>query len=339
MSEKIRGYAATAPGAKLQPFEFDPGPLGDDQVEINVSHCGVCHSDLSMIDNEWGMSAYPQVPGHEVVGTIGAVGANVKHLQPGRRVGLGWYSASCLACHQCMTGDHNLCLQSEQTIIHRHGGFANRVRCQATWAVPLSDNIPAAKAGPLFCGGITVFNPMVQFGVKATDRVGVVGIGGLGHLALQFLNKWGCEVYAFSSSASKDAEEKQLGAHHIVNSRDADQLKKIAGSLDFVIVTMNVPLEWGLYLQTLAPRGRLHFVGAVASPLGVTPVELLVGQKTISGTPMGSPATLTTMLDFCARHNIAPITEDFPMSRVNDGLDRLRSGQARYRIVLTNDIK
>jgi uncharacterized zinc-type alcohol dehydrogenase-like protein len=175
--------------------------------------------------------------------------------------------------------------------------------------------------------------------VKATDRVGVVGIGGLGHLALQFLNKWGCEVYAFTSSASKEAEARQLGAHHVVNSREADQLKKIAGSLDFIIVTVNVPLDWGLYLQTLAPRGRLHFVGAVPNPLAVTPVELLSGQKTISGTPLGSPATLGTMLDFCARHDIAPVTEDFPMSRVNEGLDRLRSGKARYRIVLTNDIK
>src|SRR5271154_4260412 len=126
MSEKIRGYAATAKGGKLQPFEFDPGPLGDDQVEIRVSHCGVCHSDLSMIDNEWGMSAYPLLPGHEGVGTIGAVGAQVKHLQPGQRVGLGWFSGSCLVCHQCMTGDHNLCRQSQQTMIGRHGGFADR---------------------------------------------------------------------------------------------------------------------------------------------------------------------------------------------------------------------
>ena len=339
MSDKIKAFAATGKGGKLQPFEFDPGPLGDDQVEIKVSHCGVCHSDLSMIDNEWGLSAYPQVPGHEVVGTIGEVGAHVKHLKPGQRVGLGWFSASCMVCQQCMSGDHNLCRTAEQTIIHRHGGFADRVRCNAAWAVPLSDAIPAAKAGPLFCGGITVFNPMVQFGVKATDRVGVVGIGGLGHLALQFLNKWGCEVYAFSSTDSKDAEAKKMGAHQVIHSRAAEQLKKIAGSLDYIIVTVAVPLEWSLYLKALKPKGRLHFVGAVASPLSVLPVELLGGQYTISGTPMGSPAVLSTMLDFCARHNIAPVTEDFPMSRVNDGLDRLRSGKARYRVVLTNDLK
>lgn len=339
MSAKIRGYAATAKGGKLQPFEYDPGPLGDDQVEIQVSHCGICHSDLSMIDNEWGISAYPLVPGHEVVGTISAVGAHVRHLQPGLRVGLGWFSSSCMVCHECMTGNHNLCRQAEQTMIGRYGGFAERVRCRAAWAVPLSAEIAVTKAGPLFCGGITVFNPLTQFGVKATDRVGVVGIGGLGHLALQFLNKWGCEVFAFTSSASKDAEAKQLGAHRVVHSNDAEQLKKIAGVLDFVIVATNAALDWSLYLKTLSPKGRLHFVGAVASPLQVTPVELLGGQSTISGTPLGSPATMTTMLDFCARHAIAPVIEEFPFSRINEGLDRLRSGKARYRVVLTNDIK
>jgi uncharacterized zinc-type alcohol dehydrogenase-like protein len=339
MSEKFKAYAATARGGKLEPFEFDPGPLGDDQVEIAVSHCGICHSDLSMLDNEWGMTAYPFVPGHEIVGTIAAVGPHVKHLQVGRRIGLGWFSGSCMYCQPCLHGDHNLCPNSESTMIHRHGGFANRVRCHAVWAVPIDDLVPAAKAGPLFCGGITVFNPIVQFDVKSTDRVGVVGIGGLGHLALQFLNKWGCEVFAFTSNSSKEAEARKLGAHQVVNSTDAGQLKKIAGSLNFIIVAVNVPLDWAAYLSCLTPKGRLHFVGAVSAPISVGAFDLLAGQKTVSGSPLGSPATMATMLDFCARHNIAPVTEEFPMSRVNEGMDRLRSGKARYRIVLINDIK
>jgi uncharacterized zinc-type alcohol dehydrogenase-like protein len=339
MSAKIKAYAAPAKGAKLEPFEFDPGPLRDDQVEIKVAYCGICHSDLSLIDNDWGVTAYPLVPGHEAVGTITEVGAHVKHLRPGQSVGLGWYSSSCMFCPQCMSGNHNLCLTVEPTIIGRHGGFADRVRCQAAWAVPLPEKIPQAKAGPLFCAGITVFNPMTQFGIKPTDRVGVIGIGGLGHLALQFLNKWGCEVLAFTSSDSKQDEAIKLGAHATVNSRDPAQLKKIAGSLDFVISTVNVGLEWSQYLNTLAPKGRLHFVGAVVAPLGVTPVELLGGQKSISGSPLGSPATVAKMLEFCARHQIAPVTENFPMSRVNEALEHLRAGKARYRIVLANDFK
>jgi uncharacterized zinc-type alcohol dehydrogenase-like protein len=338
MSENIKSYAALSKGAKLQPFEFDPGPLGDDQVEIKVAYCGICHSDLSMIENDWGISAYPLVPGHEAVGTIAAVGKQVKHLRPGQTVGLGWYSQSCLYCPQCMGGNHNLCPTVQPTIIGHHGGFADRVRCQAAWAVPLPEKIALAKAGPLFCAGITVFNPMTQFGVKPTDRVGVIGIGGLGHLALQFLNKWGCEVFAFTSSDSKQAEAIKLGAHATVNSRDAAQLKKVAGSLDFVISTVNAGMDWSMYLNTLAPKGRLHFVGAALSPLGVTPVELLGGQKSISGSPLGSPATVMKMLEFCARHQIEAVTESFPLSRVNEALEHLRSGKARYRIVLTNDL-
>jgi uncharacterized zinc-type alcohol dehydrogenase-like protein len=338
MSAKIKAYAAPAKGAKLQPFEFDPGPLRDDQVEIKVAYCGICHSDLSMVDNDWGISAYPLVPGHEAVGTITAVGAQVKHLKPGQAAGLGWYSNSCMFCPQCMGGNHNLCPTAEATIIGRYGGFADRVRCQAAWAVPLPEKIATAKAGPLFCAGVTVFNPITQFGVEATNRVAVIGIGGLGHLALQFLNKWGCEVYAFTSSDAKQSEALKLGAHVAVNSLDPEQLKKITGSLDFVISTVNVALDWGLYLKTLAPKGRLHFVGAAVSPLGVTPVDLLPGQKSISGSPLGSPATVAKMLDFCARHQIAPVTENFPMSRVNEALEHLRSGKARYRIVLSNDL-
>ena len=339
MSDNIKAYAAPAKGAKLQPYEFDPGPLRDDQVEIKVAFCGICHSDLSMIDNDFGWSAYPLVPGHEAVGTITAVGASVKHLKPGQTAGLGWYSNSCMFCPQCMSGNHNLCPTVESTIIGRPGGFADRVRCQAAWAVPLPEKLEPAKAGPLFCAGVTVFNPMTQFGVKPTDRVGVIGIGGLGHLALQFLNKWGCQVYAFTSSDSKKDEALKLGAHATVNSRDPAQLKKVAGSLDFVISTVNVGLDWSLYLNTLAPKGRLHFVGVALAPLGIMPVELLGGQKSISGSPLGSPATVTKMLEFCARHQIAPVTETFPMSQVNEALEHLRAGQARYRIVLVNDLQ
>lgn len=339
MSTKIKAYAAAAKGEKIKLMEYDPGTLRDDQVEIAVKYCGICHSDLAMLENQWGMTAYPFVGGHEVVGEIVAMGDHVKAITVGKRVGLGWYAGSCMACHQCMSGDHNLCLTVEPTIIHRHGGFADRVRCHWAWAVPLPENVDFTKAGPLFCGGITVFNPMTQFGVKPTDRVGVIGIGGLGHLALQFLNKWGCEVYAFTTSESKRDEAKKLGAHQVVNSKDAAQVKKIEKSLDFLLVTADAAMNWGPFLGTLAPKGRLHFVGAVAEPMGIAPFQLLGSQNSISGSPLGSPATTGLMLDFCGRHGIAPVTENFKMSQINEAFDHLRSGKARYRIVLENDIK
>ena len=338
MSTTFKAYAVTAQGKPLTPFEYNPGPLGDEQVEIKVSHCGICHSDLSMINNEWGMSAFPFVPGHEVVGTIAAAGSHVKRVKVGDRVGLGWYSRSCLSCPQCLSGDHNLCPNNEQTMVGRHGGFADRVRCHWLWATPLPAAVDPVKAGPLFCGGITVFNPIVQCGVQPTQRVGVIGIGGLGHMALQFLNKWGCEVIAFTSSDSKRQDALNFGAHDTVNSRDSAQMQKLAGSLDFILVTANVTLDWATIIATLAPKGRLHIVGAVPEPIPVVAFTLLAGQKTVSGSPLGSPATTTKMLAFCARHGIAPTIEKFPMSKVNEALEHLRAGKARYRIVLENDI-
>ena len=188
----------------------------------------------------------------------------------------------------------------------------------------------------MFCGGITVFAPILDCGVRPTDRVGVVGIGGLGHLALQFLNKWGCEVTAFSSSPSKAAEARQLGAHHVVSSRDRAAIQALAGSLDFLLVTTNVPLEWDAYLAALAPDGRLHVVGAVLEPIPVAAFSLIGGRKSLSGSPLGSPATVGLMLEFCARHGIRPVTEHFAMEQVNEALDHLRAGRARHRVVLTN---
>jgi uncharacterized zinc-type alcohol dehydrogenase-like protein len=333
-----RAWAAFDKGGTLQPFGFDPGDLRPDQVEIAVEYCGICHSDLSMLDNDWGQSKFPLVPGHEVVGRVVATGDHVPgSLKIGDRVGLGWFSESCMHCDQCLGGDHNLCPTAEQTIVARHGGFADKVRCHWAWATPIPAALDAAKVGPLFCGGITVFNPIVQCGVKPTDRVGVIGLGGLGHLALQFLDKWGCEVTAFSSNPAKTDELRQLGADEIVNSRDSTALAKVAGKFDFILSTVNVPLDWNAYLSALAPKGRLHTVGAVLEPIPVPAFTLIMAQRAISGSPLGSPATTRGMIDFCARHAIAPVTEFFPMSQVNDALQHLRDGKARYRIVLQAD--
>jgi uncharacterized zinc-type alcohol dehydrogenase-like protein len=335
MADTFHAWAAPKAGAPLEAFEFEPQPLGPEDVEIVVESCGICHSDLSMIDNEWGQSTYPLVAGHEIVGVIDRAGDHVKGVQPGDRVGLGWFARSCMSCRPCLSGHHNLCGEVEQTIVGRHGGFADRVRCHWSWAVPIPDGVDPAKAGPLFCGGTTVFGPIAHFGVRPTDRVGVVGIGGLGHLALQFLDKWGCHVTAFTSSDSKIDEARRLGADAVVNSRDDDAMKSIAGSLDFLLVTVNVPLNWESYLSALRPDGRLHFVGAVLEPIAVQAFSLIAQRKTISGSPLGSPATVADMLEFCARHEISPQTEHYSFAEINEALDHLRAGKARYRVILS----
>ena len=339
MTTRIRAYAAPAPNDALVPFDYDPGVLGDEQVEIAVSHCGICHSDLSMLGNEWGNSTFPLVAGHEIIGTVTALGDHTKGLRVGQRVGLGWYSGSCLHCQQCMAGHQNLCATADQTIVGRHGGFAERVRCHWSWAIPLPDKLDPASSGPLFCGGLTVFAPIVDFGVRPTDRVGVVGIGGLGHMAVKFLRAWGCEVTAFTSSASKADEARGFGAHNVVATGDRKALRTLAGSLDFILVTVNVTLDWNALLGALAPNGRLHFVGAVLEPVPVPAFALIGGHKSVSGSPLGSPATATAMLEFCARHRISPQVEMFPMARINDALEHLRAGKARYRVVLENDFR
>jgi uncharacterized zinc-type alcohol dehydrogenase-like protein len=336
--DKIQAYAALAAKSELTPFAYDPGPIGPNQVEIAVDACGICHSDVSMLHNEWGASTYPLVPGHEIVGKVIAVGERVSSLTVGQTVGLGWYSQSCMTCRTCMTGDHNLCAKVESTIVGRHGGFADRVRADAAWVLPLPDGLTVESAGPLFCGGVTVFNPIVQFDVRPTHRVGVIGIGGLGHMALQFLNKWGCEVIAFTSD-SKREEAIKLGAHHAVNSRDKESFSKWKGMLDFILVTANVTLDWLAYIETLAPRGRLHFVGLVPEPVPVSIFPMMVAQKQLSASPLGSPITTATLLDFCARHRIGPVVETFPMSEVNKAIKHMESGNARYRIVLKNDFQ
>jgi uncharacterized zinc-type alcohol dehydrogenase-like protein len=335
---QFHAYAATSPKGLLEPFSFEAGELGPEEVEIKVTHCGICHSDLSMLDNEWGMSAYPFVPGHEVTGTIVALGEQAKGLKIGQRVGVGWSAFSCLSCPQCVAGDHNLCATTQGTIVGRHGGFADRLRVQWVWARPLPDKLELEKTGPLLCGGVTVFAPLFVHNILPTARVGVIGIGGLGHMALQFANKWGCEVHAFTTSDSKEAEAKKLGAHFVHNTKNADALKKLAGSLDLIISTINVPIDVPGLLGALAPEGRLHVVGAMLEPMSVPALGLIFGQKSISGSPTGSPNTLDAMLDFSARHGVAPVIETFPMSKVNEALEHLRSGKARYRIVLTNDL-
>jgi alcohol/geraniol dehydrogenase (NADP+) len=331
----VTAYAAKAPKSKLQKFTYELPKIGDEQVDIKVVYCGLCHSDISMLNNEWGMTQYPLVPGHEIVGEVIRTGNGVKGIKVGDKVGMGWFSESCMHCAQCMDGKHHFCNNAEQTIVGRHGGFADVVRSHWSWAIPLPKNMDMAKAGPLLCGGITVFTPIIA-SVKPTDKVGVIGIGGLGHMAIKFLKHWGCEVVAFSSNKSKQDEIKNMGATRVIDSTDASALQGIRGHLNFILSTVNVPLDWDTYIDCLALKGELHTVGVVLEPMSIPAFSLINGEKKVSGSPSAGPALIKTMLDFCVRHNIYPTVEEFPMEQVNEAIKYLKEGKARYRIVLKN---
>ena len=332
----VDAWVAPAARQKLVRQQIDLGPLGEEDVEVEVEHCGLCHSDLSVLNDEWGISRFPAVLGHEVTGRVTAVGPAAKGRKVGEWVGIGWMSGSCMHCRHCLSGDQHLCLQAEPTIVGRRGGFARRVRSHWAFAIPLPERINFAEAGPLLCAGITVFNPLAMY-AKPTSRVGIVGIGGLGHLGVKFAAAYGCEVTAFTASAGKFDEARRLGAHQAVSTGDAAALKQLAGTLDLLIVTVNVSLDWGALIGTLAPNGRMHVVGLVAEPIPVAAAPMIFGQKSVSGSPVGSLVAIGTMLEFAARHSVTPQTEHLPMSRVNEGFERLAAGKARYRIVLDAD--
>ena len=334
-----RTYQAWIAKAPKQPMvleSVDLGPLGAEDVEVAVEYCGLCHSDLSVLNNDWGISEYPAILGHEVIGRVTAMGPNAKGLKVGQRVGVGWNSGSDMSCPQCLAGNHHLCPQVQATIIGHRGGFATHIRAHWAWTIPLPENLNLADAGPLLCGGITVFAPLAMY-AKPTDRVGIIGIGGLGHMAVKFAAAYGCDVTAFTSNERKFDEARGFGANHVVSSRDSAAIKKLGAKFDLLISTVNATLDWDAMIGTLAPNGRLHVVGIVPEPIPVAAFSLIGKQRSVSGSPSGSPAATRTMLDFAARHNIAPQTEHYPMGKINEAFARLESGQARYRIVLDAD--
>jgi uncharacterized zinc-type alcohol dehydrogenase-like protein len=335
MSE-IHGLGVHAAGAQLLPYKYDPGVLDANEVEIKISHCGVCHSDVHLIDNDWGMSKYPFVPGHEIVGTVVAVGSGVKDRSVGERVGVGWQADSCGICEWCRQGDEHLCAKSQPTCVGRNGGFADKIRVNSRFAIPVPAALESENAAPLMCGGITVYSPIRNHGVRPSSRVGIIGIGGLGHLGIQFAKAFGAEVTAFSTSKEKEAEALKMGSHNFVNTRDTGALKKMAGSFDLLLSTVSADQDWQAYVTALRPKGTLCIVGASPSPIQAQAFALIGGQKAVSGSNTGSPRDLFEMLDVAGRHGVKAITERFAMSKANDAVARVKKSQVRYRAVLAN---
>jgi uncharacterized zinc-type alcohol dehydrogenase-like protein len=332
---QIHAFAAPSAKSPLAPHAYEPPPLAPDDIEIAISHCGICHSDLHLIDNDWATSTYPLVPGHEIVGTVAAVGSGSHHTV-GARVGVGWQRSACLACELCFRGEENLCAKQQATCVGHPGGFADRIRVDGRFAFAIPEGLESAVAAPLLCGGVTVFSPIARFGVSATWSVGVIGIGGLGHLALRFLRAFGCEVTAFSSSPGKREELLRLGADEVAGSTDAREIRKHVGRLDLLLCTVPARLDWTSYLQTLRPNGILCIVGAPPGILQLPASLLLSGQRSICGSDIGSRSMITEMLAFAARHKIGAQIETAPLAEAQSAVEKVRKNSVRYRMVLSN---
>ncbi len=332
-SGPILAYAAPGPNEPLEPFEYDPAPLGPFDVELEISHCGICHSDLHLIDNDWPVASYPLVAGHEIVGYIRSCGEEVAAVERGQRVGVGWQCGSCLDCEWCLRGLENCCAERERTCVGRHGGFAHRIRLDSRFVFPIPDALSSESAAPLFCAGLTVFSPLRRLAAP-TAHVGVLGIGGLGHLALQFASAMGCAVTALSHSPKKREEARVLGADHFIDIGDEDAFERMERSLDLILSTTTAKLNWRRYLRLLRPMGELVFIGGSSGALDIPGGALISGQRRLSGSAIGGRATMRQMLAFAVRHGIAPVTETAPIAEINDALDRVRAGEVRYRMVL-----
>ena len=327
--------AALAAKQPLVPHQYEPAALRPHDVELEITHCGICHSDLHLIDNDWSSSTYPLVPGHEIVGTVTSAGGECA-IPIGQRVGIGWQRSACFDCEQCRAGHENLCPRQQATCVGHMGGFARRIRIDGRFAFPLPAMLDSAAAAPLLCAGVTVFAPLRRWHVGARSRVGVIGIGGLGHLALRFLRAMGCEATAFTSSPDKRETALELGARRVVCSTSPREIRSVAGQLDFLLCTAPARIDWISYLETLKPNGVLCLVGAPAGLVQFPAAQLLSSQRVICGSDIGSPAAIREMLAFAAEHGIGAQVETAPMADVNAAIQRVRENRVRYRMVLTN---
>jgi len=333
---EITGWAAHAAGAELSAYKYTVQELGADEVEVKISHCGVCHSDVHLIDNDWGISRYPFVPGHEIVGKVTAVGSGVRDRKVGERVGIGWQADSCGVCEWCRTGQEHLCAKAQPTCVGRNGGYAGAIRVNSRFAIPVPEALESENVAPLLCGGITVYSPLRNWLARPSSRVAVVGIGGLGHMGVQFARAFGCEVTAFSTSVDKESEARSLGAHHFINTRDNGAVKKLAGSFDLILSTVSADQDFQGLVGALRPKGTLVVLGVPPTPLQIAGFSLIAGQKAIAGSPTGSPGDLHEMLDVAARHGVKAMTESFAMKDCNVAIAKVKKNQVRYRAVLKN---
>ena len=333
-SSIVEAFATRAVGQPLEPFVYESPELGDCDVRVAVSHCGLCHTDIQAIDDYYGITTYPFVPGHEIVGHISAAGRAVSGLKEGDRVGIGWQGRSCMHCEWCLRGEEQLCMDIVNSATwHPYGGFSSSVTVDNRFAYPLPDSMPSELAAVLMCAGIAVYSPLRSLSRLPSQRIGILGVGGLGHLAIQFAHALGHEVTAISFSSDKEQRALALGADHFLLAEPA-VLKQVTYHFDLLLCTAPGKINWEPVLMTLKKNGRLILLGFPDVTLNST--DLVAHQLSITGSFLGNRAGFRDMLAFVQAHPVTAEVEVMPMSRVNEAIQRVRENKARYRIVLTN---
>ncbi len=327
-----------AKGQTLERFAYEPPKLKDHEVRVSVTHCGICYSDVQAINDDYGITKYPFVPGHEIVGIVSDVGPAVPGVKEGARVGIGWQARSCGQCPDCLRGDDHLCEKVEDNGMWMpYGGFASSVAVDERFAFPLPEAMPSEDAAVLLCAGLATYSPLRAYKAGPSTRVAVIGVGGLGHLAIQFAHALGCEVTVLSSSPDKEEQARAFGADHFLLSGDTDGLRKLVLSLDLVLYTSHSVPDWTRLVNALRNNGHLVVIGFPPTNVTFDAQELVVHQVSIVGSFLGNRATMREMLSVAQAKQIKPWVEQMPMAQVNEAFRRLKENQARYRIVLVNE--
>jgi uncharacterized zinc-type alcohol dehydrogenase-like protein len=340
-----RAYAATSATSGVAPFTIERREPTPTDVVIDIAYCGVCHSDLHQVRNEWGNSTYPMVPGHEIVGTVARVGAGVTRFRVGDRVGVGCLVDSCRVCNACKSGLEQYCENGwvgtyngveRDGKTRTQGGYSERIVTDEAFVLRLPEKLDLARVAPLLCAGITTYSPLRHAHVGKGMRVGVVGLGGLGHMGVKLARAFGAEVTVFSTSPKKKADAVALGAHDFVVSSDADQMGKQRGRFDFILDTVSAPHDYVSIIDALKRDGRLTLVGAPPAPAQIPGFSLIMGRKSVSGSLIGGIAETQEMLDFCGQHEVLADIELLAAKDIDAGYERMLKGDVKYRFVVDN---
>ena len=338
-----RGYATNGPKAKLEPFSFTRREPGAHDILLEIDFCGVCHSDIHQARGEWGNSVYPMVPGHEIVGHVTRVGPRVTKFKAGDVVGVGCFVDSCRTCSSCKEGEEQFCEKhlaftynstemDEKT--PTYGGYSNQMVVDENYVLRIPSSLPLAGAAPLLCAGITTYSPLKRYGVKPGDRVGVVGLGGLGHMGVKIAKAMGAEVTVFSTSPRKQEDAKRLGANNFVVSKDPEAMKSVAGRFNVILDTVSGAHDMNAYLNALRRDGTLVVVGASVEPAPISTFPMIMGRLRMAGSIIGGIRETQEMLDFCGKNNIPADVEVIPIKDLEKAYDRTVKGDVRYRFVI-----